>query len=138
MYDPALAQAICDRVADGASLRTACFELGAKHSTFLRWCDGDEKLADQYARARATGADAEFEDLSAIQAEVPERGPSGAVDAAWVAWKRLQIGTMRWQLGKKAAKKYGDKVTQEHTGPGGGPVQVQSIAIELVKPASAA
>ena len=40
----------------------------------------------------------------------------------------------RWRASKTAPKDYGDKVTQEHTGADGGPIQAR-IAVEFVKPA---
>jgi hypothetical protein len=104
------ANAVCAKVAEGLSLRKACEAEGMTHPTFLRWCDEDKALADQYARARATGTDAEFEALNELQDMEPQTGPSGTVDAGWVAWKRLQVDTKKWELSKKAPKKYGDKV----------------------------
>lgn len=106
---PEKAQAICSAVADGKSLRTAAKENGISHTAFLLWCREDEALANQYARARETGTDAEFEDLADLQAEAPERDQHGKVDPGWVAWKRLQVDTKKWALSKKAPRKYGEK-----------------------------
>ena len=38
------------------------------------------------------------------------------VDIGWVAWKRVQIDTMKWLLSKRNPKKYGDKIGLEHSG----------------------
>ena len=107
---------VCELVAEGQSLRAACEAVGVKNPTFLLWCDKDAALAEQYARAREKGIDAEFERLQEAVEEPPERGPSGGVDAGWVAWKRLQVDTKKWALSKKAPKKYGDKLDIEHKG----------------------
>lgn len=110
MFSQEVADAICLRVAEGASLRTACAEIGAKVPTFLLWCSKDKELAEQYARARETGTDAEFEDLDELQSQEPPTDANGKVDQGWVAWRRLQVDTKKWALSKKAPKKYGDKL----------------------------
>jgi len=116
MFNQETADAICARVSEGASLRSACKEHGLSHTAFLLWCRTRPELANQYAQAREVGTDAEFEALAELQDETPVRGPSGAVDAGWVAWKRLQIDTKKWELSKKAPKKYGDKLDLNHSG----------------------
>ncbi len=110
------ADLVLKRLAEGLSLRKAAEEAGISHPTFLDWCNADAQLADQYTRARATGADAEFEGLSEDIAQEPERTPGGTIDAAWVAWKRVQIDTKKWALSKKAPKKYGDKMEHDIKG----------------------
>lgn len=107
---------VCELVSEGQSLRAACDSLGFSHCTFLDWCRESEDLANQYARAREDGHDAEFERLQATVEEQPAIGPSGGIDAGWVAWKRLQIDTKKWALSKKAPKKYGDKTQHEVSG----------------------
>jgi len=44
-----------------------------------------------------------------------------------IAHKRLQIDTRKWMLSKMLPKVYGDKVTQEHTGAGGGPIAIAAV-----------
>lgn len=107
---------VCELVAEGQSLRAACEAAEVAKTSFLRWCDETPELADQYARARDKGNDAEFERLQEVVDEEPAIGPSGGVDAGWVAWKRLQVDTKKWALSKKAPKKYGDKLEHNVTG----------------------
>ncbi len=115
--DKAKADSICALLAEGkTSLRSACAELGVKHPTFLLWASEDPALADQYARAREAGTDSDFEALGELADETPERGPAGTVDPGWVAWKRLQVDTKKWELAKRAPKKYGDKIDLNHSG----------------------
>lgn len=116
MYSEELATRICSSVAEGKSLRSSARETGLTAPTFLRWCDERHDLAERYARARSLGADVEFEALADLHDEEPKRGPSGGVDAGWVAWKRLQIDTAKWALSKKAPKRYGDKMETTHLG----------------------
>ena len=110
MFTQEKADAVCMAIAAGSSLRKASEAAGVSHSSVLTWAREKPEFANQYARARDIGVDVEFDALSEIQDEAPERGPSGAVDAGWVAWKRLQIDTKKWEIAKKAPKKYGDKV----------------------------
>jgi hypothetical protein len=128
MFSQEKADAICELVASGESLRKASDAVGVTHPTFLRWCNESRKLADQYARAREIGADVSFDALEDLKEDTPERGPTGTVDAGWVAWKRLQIDTAKWSLSKKAPKKYGDKLDLNH----GGEMKINIQRIELV------
>lgn len=112
-FSQAIADAICQRLAEGESLRKACEALrpdGPSVPTFLLWCSQDAALAEQYARARATGTDAEFEELDELQSQEPPTDANGKVDQGWVAWRRLQVDTKKWALSKKAPKKYGEKL----------------------------
>lgn len=127
-YSEELAKAICDKVAEGKSLRKACRELDAVAPTFLLWCSERPLLAEQYARARGTGADIGFEELADLQEEEPVKDATGKIDSGWVAWKRLQIDTKKWELSKKAPKKYGEKL--ELSGDPKSPLQtVQRIEL---------
>lgn len=40
---------------------------------------------------------------------------------------KLRVETRKWAMNKLAAKHFGDKVTNEHTGPEGGAIQYKSI-----------
>ena len=55
---------VCDRLASGESLRTICSSDDMPPpATFLGWVDSDEKLAEQYTRARELQADAIFDEV---------------------------------------------------------------------------
>lgn len=123
-YSQEIADAICTAVAEGQSLRNAAVSQGIAHSTFLLWVAERRELADQYARAREAGADLEFEGLHEHSDAEPERDEKGKIDPAWVALQKLRIDTRKWTLARKAPKKYGDKVTQELTGPDGGEIAI--------------
>jgi len=124
--DRDLVARVCERLADGQSLRGACREEGVKAPTFLDWAEQDEDVAERYARARATGAEVEFERLREIVEEEPPADMQGKVDSGWVAWKRMQVDTFKWQLAKKRPERYGDRIEQHHSGSVG-----LSIAIDL-------
>lgn len=137
-YDRSIASVICERLAEGnTSLREICRAEGMPApSTFLLWASEDKALAEQYARAREAGNQAEFEGLYALADEKPPLDEKGKVDPAWVTWQKNRIDTRKWALSKKDAKRYGDKVTQEHTGADGGPVQIEKIERVVIRPAN--
>jgi hypothetical protein len=114
MFTQEVADRVCERIKQGQSLRAASEAEGVHHSTVMTWARDHAAFANQYARAREIGFDVDFEQLEDMAAEPPPQTASGATDAGWVAWKRLQIDTKKWALSKKAPKKYGDKVEQTH------------------------
>ena len=105
MRTPELEQAVLQGMREGLSLRKACELQGIGHSTFLLWVDGDESLADQYARARDALLDFQAEELE----DIGERAAT-AESAVEVAGLRLLSDNRKWLLSKLGAKKYGDKV----------------------------
>lgn len=46
---------------------------------------------------------------------------------------RLQIDSMKWLMSKALPKKYGEKITQELTGAGGGPVRYEQLVDRMPK-----
>jgi hypothetical protein len=112
------ADEICDRIGKGESLAEVCSDDWLPHkSTVYRWLgDEDNKgFRDQYAQAREAQADGKFDKAWQI---------ASAATAENVQVARLQVDTIKWQASKLAPKKYGEKVTTEHTGEGGGPINV--------------
>ena len=103
-------------------------------STFLRWVSEDEKLADQYAHARAILLEHLSEDLIDKADEAVGVTNSGTTDTGAVAKQRLQVDTRKWLLSKLAPKKYGDRV--DHTSSDGSMSPPQAIEIVHVKPTS--
>ncbi|WP_211216090.1 hypothetical protein [Brevundimonas naejangsanensis] len=96
-----MADAICERLADGESLRSICSddEMPAK-STVFKWLGLIPAFADQYARARETQADSLADDIVDI-ADNKALEPND---------KRVRIDARKWLAGKLRPKAYGDKV----------------------------
>jgi hypothetical protein len=103
--------AILAAMEEGESLRQACKGAEVAISSFLRWVEEDERLAEQYTRARARLLDAQAEELE----EIGERAAS-AQTAVEVAGLRLLSDNRKWLLSKLAPKKYGDKLDLNHGG----------------------
>lgn len=134
-FQQSTADAICERLAEGESLRKICAgEDMPDKATVLRWLSADDRSAfrDQYARAREQQADHYAEQVVDIADEDPQtilsRGeeddsqPELRIDGAAVQHQRMRIDARKWYASKLAPKKYGDRVTNEHTGPNGGPI----------------
>lgn len=133
-YSPDICQIICNELAGGASLRNLCAtrdDLPAESTIFL-WLAMHPDFSEQYARARESWADAEFENLMQI-ADTPMIGSkttttdetSVTVEADMIEHRRLQVETRKWALGKLHPKKYGDKTI--HSGDDKSPITVSII-----------
>lgn len=103
-----LADKICERIANGESLRSICADKGMPDkATVHRWCAESSEFCDQYAHARE--GQAEF-----YADEIIEISDTATSDDVAVA--RLRVDARKWYAAKLAPKKYGDKLTTEHTG----------------------
>jgi len=93
---------ICERIAEGESLRAICQDADMPSVTsVMRWLSADAGLGEQYARAREMQGDGEFDKAREIAfAATPET----------VQVARLQYDAVKWRAGKLRPKVYGDKV----------------------------
>lgn len=142
-FNQEIASGICERIADGESLRSICAsdDMPAK-STVFKWLTQQKGFADQYAHAREAQADTLFDEMLDIADDARndwmER--NGKDDAGWEAngehiqRSKLRLEARKWMAGKLRPKKYGDKITQEHTGADGGPVMIQRIERVIKNP----
>ena len=105
-YSDKLADLICERIADGESLRTICAAGDMpSRATVFRWLDAEEnaKFRDQYARAREASAEADADDVG----HYARAAARGEIEPAAA---RAAIDGLKWSAGKRAPKKYGDKL----------------------------
>ena len=131
LYSDKLAAKICERLAEGETLRSICRdEKMPGKTTVLRWL-GDEKNADfrtQYAHAREMQADRFAEEILEIADDgsgdwSTDKDGKKTLDHEHVQRSRLRIDTRKWLMARMAPKKYGDKM--QHTGDGGGPIRTE-------------
>ena len=136
IYSDAIADAILTRLADGEPLTRICKEPDLPGlTTVYRWLESDDSFRDKYARAREEQADTLADEIVRIADEAPPPdGETGKIDSAWVAWQRNRVEARKWTASKLKPKKYGDKLTNEHTGPDGGAVVIESIKREIIRP----
>lgn len=112
---------ICQLVAEGKTLRQIQADMLIPIGTMLGWL-GLPEFSEQYARARDAASDVfETDILEAAQCVTSETASAD----------RVKIDALKWIAARRSPKKYGDKLTNEHTGPNGGPVQTVT-RIELV------
>jgi len=128
-YAEEVALTICARLADGESLRKICSDDDMPNrATVFRWLAAHESFSDQYARAREAQADTLADEIvdiaddgqgdTYIDADGKERTNQDVI-----ARSRLRVDARKWVAAKLKPKKYGERVTQELTGEGGGPIQ---------------
>lgn len=140
-YGPEVVGIICSELAQGKSLREICRreDMPALSSVFL-WLSKHKEFSEQYTRAREAGVEALAEETLEIADEASndwmERNdpdnPGYVVNGEHIQRSRLRVDTRKWLLSKIAPKKYGDKVTNEHTGPDGGPIlqRIERVIVE--------
>lgn len=117
-----LADLICERIADGKSLRAICTEEAMPNkATVFRWLASNEAFSDQYAHARDSQADTLFDDVLAIADQYDSAADK--LDVDHIQRARLRIDARKWMAGKLRPKKYGEKIDHTLAGPDGGPVQ---------------
>lgn len=144
-YREELAELICDRIADGESLKAICADESMPgRSTVFRWLATHETFRDMYAHAREEQAETLADEIVGISDERETRvvmdGEGDAVvvfDSTAVARNRLRVDARKWVAAKLKPRKYGDKIQQEVSGPNGGPVgMVVSVTVNGVEPPS--
>jgi hypothetical protein len=149
IYTEQLATQICERLACGESLRTICLDSEMPSlSIVLKWLADNNHpgFLEQYTRAREAQADRMAEDILQIADDglndtYEDEDGNKRTDQDVIARSRLRVDARKWLASKMAPKKYGEKLTQELVGAGGGPIQnvnltpseFKSIAQELLK-----
>ena len=121
IFTEKLAAKICQRIADGESIRAICSDADMPSTTAIfRWIangkyDGFRQLYESSMQIRLETLGDGLIEL----ADAPiERNAAGAIDSAAVQMRRLQIETRRWILSKLLPRKYGDRMGLDHQGEG--------------------
>lgn len=139
-YKQVIADDICERIADGESLRKICLdETMPSKSTVFKWLIDCKGFSDQYARARETQADSLFDEILDIADEskldtYTDKDGNVKTDSEVIGRSKLRVDARKWMAGKLRPKVYGEKSTQEITGADGGPVQFTAIERKIVRP----
>lgn len=112
-YTDEIAAEICQRMAEGQSLRKICSdpEMPAT-GTVMRWLKTNEAFQEHYSRARDLGLDWWHDKLLEIAFDgsgdiIIDNGKT-KIDNENVQRSRLKVHAIQWHLGKLAPKKYGD------------------------------
>lgn len=119
-----IADAICERLADGESLRSICRDesMPAK-STVFKWLAQLDDFADQYARAREAQADTLADEILEIADDasrdtIATEKNGEQMNSEWVTRSRLRVDARKWLASKMAPKKYGDRINADVTSNG--------------------
>ncbi len=138
IFSQEIADKICQRLANGESLRGICRdEEMPGTTTVFNWLAGSDQsfsaFRDQYTRAREIQADALVDEILEISddgsndwmaREGKDGEPSWALNGEHVQRSRLRVDSRKWFASKVLPKKYGDKVDLNHGGSLGLTVQI--------------
>ena len=129
-YTLELSDLICSRLSEGESMRSICRDEGMPaKTTMFRWLRENPEFRNQYDVAKEESAESHADhmvDIADHEVSQPvmvdglplmvDGKPVMKVDATAVAHAKLRIDTRKWAASKLKPKKYGDKITTEHTG----------------------
>jgi hypothetical protein len=132
------ADIICERLADGESLRAICTDPNMPgRTTVFKWLAENDAFANQYMHAREAQADFMAEQILEIADDtshdtIPKVDKDGneygeMANSEWINRSRLRVDARKWLASKMAPKKYGEKIQAEHTGADGSPLQIQIV-----------
>ena len=139
-YNDEVASLICERIADGQSLRSICGDADMPAtSTVFKWLTEQNAFSEQYTRAREAQADALFDEILEIADDgsndwMERKGPDG-LSLGWrengEALRRsaLRVEARKWMAGKLQPKKYSDKQQVELTGKDGKDLPISPVTI---------
>jgi hypothetical protein len=123
-YTEEMADKICERIADGESLKAICEDEGMPHkATVFKWLGENAAFSDKYARAREAQADALFDDILSIADDGRNDWmEKQSLDGGNMGWQengealrrsQLRIDARKWMAGKLRPKKYSEKLQVE-------------------------
>jgi hypothetical protein len=124
-YTQEIADKICERLAIGVSLRTACKEDDMPSiATVFNWFRSYPEFLEQYTRAKQESADAMADDILDIAddgtndwMEVNRKGyTSWEQNGEAMGRSKLRVETRKWLMAKMKPKKYGDKLDMTTNG----------------------
>ncbi len=125
-YTEKVGTIICDRIANGESLRSIARDPKLPgRETIYRWRDKNSAFDKQYTRAREMLYEGWADEIIEIADDsttdlVTKTGRNGAtyeaVDQEHIQRSRLKVDTRKWLLSKLLPKQYGDRVEVEHGG----------------------
>jgi hypothetical protein len=145
-YTSDIANAICERIAEGEPLYAICREKDMPAwRTVYDWIAAHPAFAAGFARAREVGFDAiaaqalQIADTpqEGVRSEVTDDGKTKEVREDMLGHRKLQIETRLKLLAKWSPKRYGEKIEQTLQGPDGNGLRIEIVnyaAIPQEKP----
>ena len=127
-YSAEIAATICERMANGESLREICRDEGfPPEGTVRGWAIADiNGFATQYTRAKEARTEHWAEEIIEIAddasndymtRQLGDDGPEvQVIDHEHINRSRLRVDTRKWLMSKIAPKNYGDRQDVQHSG----------------------
>lgn len=139
-YNEELAIEICERMANGESLlQIVRSEHMPDYRTIMKWLHRHPAFAEQYQRSREYQADyyadqcIEIADDGSNDTYQAEDG-SKKIAHDHIQRSRLRVDARKWKASQMYPKKWGQQQVQ-HTGEGGGPMQIVINVVTKALPA---
>ena len=133
-YTEDKADAICEKIASTSfSFKTICESLEIPTGTALAWLNKQPTFQEKYARAKEMQADLLAEEIMDIADDgsndlmtIVKGDLSYEVENKEVVNRsRLRIDARKWIASKLKPKRYGDRISQEISGPDGKDLSTQ-------------
>jgi len=126
-YTQELADHICAELSSGRSMRNVCEDEGIpSRKTLFSWLRLYPEFLSQYGKAKEESADYLVEEMLDIaddgsndwmeRHDKEENCVGWQLNGEHVQRSRLRLDTRKWIASKLKAKKYGERITTEHTG----------------------
>ena len=141
-YSKELADAICERLACGESMRSICKDDAMPAmSTFFKWLREHEEFSKLYAIAKEECAETLFDEILDIadnstndwmENNDPDN-PGYRLNGEAIQRARLRVDTRKWAASKLKPKKYGERVTQDNISSDGSMSPMGISAAEKLK-----
>ena len=120
-YTPEFAEKVCERMAEGASLREVCRDNDMPESSVRQWVRDDrDGFAARYQAARALQAESWSDQII----EIGNREDLDPQD------KRVRCDNLKWLMSKLLPKRYGDRLLV--AGDAENPLQVLHQQVSVV------
>lgn len=140
-YNETIAERICTRLAEGASLREICDADSSLpgRGTILGWAhDVSHPFAARYRAARELQFWGMVDDLLDIadngKNDWMQRLDKDGVPTGWqvngehIQRSKVRVETRKWIAARMLRAFFGETVDLKHTGPNGGPIEIESVS----------
>lgn len=141
-YSLELAEEICEVIASSSKgVKAICEEHPhfPERSVVFRWLRRHKEFSDLYAQAKKAQIEVYIDDIIEISDDSSEDtllkedkygNTYEACNNEWVNRSRLRVDTRKWLASKLVPRLYGDKITNEHTGADGKPIEYANLTSE--------